>query len=253
MEATRGKICGRRAAVVLAVFLCSWVAVETAAAAPFLYDPGIDMFRSRIRNLVIEIVPDGHLVIPPCGLGVGGALEKVVVQRFQPDDLYGDGLGDILTEIISMELSGGGITLRESPTQRSLGVVEEKAEGTGFPANSFFDVFVEVDVPGVGTLFNVDPLRMQSMIDRFPPVPQTDYLFNPIVDWWPVPPAPALPLPLYILDPFGGLLHVANIVQHPIHRIVPLPAAFPLGMSALGLLGGYRSWRAWIKRRRAAA
>lgn len=249
MDSTMSKVCGRRAGVVLAPFLLLFVgvAVDTAAAS---YDPSIDKLRSRIRGLEVEILATGdHLLVNhPCGLR-----GEVIVQRFNPDDSDGDGLADIQTEMLSMNMSGGGFTLRESPTQPSLGAIEELAQGTGFPANSFFDVFFEIDLPTGDTIFNIHPHRVVSVINRIPPFPHTVYEPDPDVPWWPpAPPVNPLPLPLYIDDGQGGLIHVANLIGNPIHKIVPLPAAFPLGMSALGLLGGYRSWRAWIKRRAAA-
>jgi hypothetical protein len=43
------------------------------------------------------------------------------------------------------------------------------------PADSFFDVFVEISLPGVGiternALFTQDPLRMEATINRLPPL-----------------------------------------------------------------------------------
>ncbi len=82
----------------------------------------------------------------------------------------------ILTEVAMLFLSpggGGGMpTVRAgsmAPLQGvSPGIVEEKAPGTDFPAESFFDVNVEVDIPDAGswgadmTVYNSIPLFVQN-------------------------------------------------------------------------------------------
>ena len=78
----------------------------------------------------------------------------------------------ILTEIVSMVLSGGGITLiagrsaANPELKQSLGAIVEV--GNGVWACSFFNVFFKLVTPN-GTLYNHEPLRVQSFIDRVPP------------------------------------------------------------------------------------
>lgn len=93
----------------------------------------------------------------------------------------GNGLDEVTTEIIQLDLQGasqfGTITVRESSERVSNGIFEEMANpnpGTmDFQpdgAHSFFDVFIEVDVPGFGTLHNVDPVVMYCIIFEIPPL-----------------------------------------------------------------------------------
>ncbi len=59
-----------------------------------------------------------------------------------------------------LDLPGGDVPFCVPPTP---------ADCAGAQANSFFDVFFEVNVPGVGKLHNAEALRIQSVIDRKPP------------------------------------------------------------------------------------
>ena len=85
----------------------------------------------------------------------------------------------IQTEIVEMELSGtsllGPIFVYESPTLDSTGLIEEQTNSTPgtleFPADSFFDIFFEIDLPDLGmTLHNNDPFHIECKIDEIPPV-----------------------------------------------------------------------------------
>lgn len=103
-------------------------------------------------------------------------------------DSDGDGLDQVNTELVSLDLMGSGFALRirdaaKDPFRRSTGEIEETVNnqsgrldvppflttGPG-TANSFFDVFFEIDVPSVGTLHNHDPLRIEAIISQKPPV-----------------------------------------------------------------------------------
>ena len=100
------------------------------------------------------------------------------------DDDDGDGLDEVETEIVSMELTGdsplGPIIVRQSSLQRSLGEIEEIEDKTsgildvppfgspGDTADSFFDVFFEIEVGGQ-TLFNSRPASMAAVIEHKPP------------------------------------------------------------------------------------
>jgi hypothetical protein len=83
--------------------------------------------------------------------------------------------GEIHTEIVSMELTGGGVTLRAgkdapvtNPIPDTVGSIQEQTKVWTL-ADSFFDVFFEVDVPGEGLLYNHEPVRVEAVIDRVPP------------------------------------------------------------------------------------
>ena len=95
-----------------------------------------------------------------------------------------DGTREVHTFIESLHLTGSGFEVKagnQAPLRPiSSGEVESLSGNSGdptrdFPANSFFDVFVEVDVPALGgfpniQLVNVDPLLVQSdSITSFPP------------------------------------------------------------------------------------
>jgi len=107
------------------------------------------------------------------------------------------------TEIVSMELTGGGLVLRAgkydlvinpdinqnvSPT---FGGIVEQA-GNPALADSFFDVFFEISPTPFGNLYNHDAVRVGAVIDRVPPW-NTTYLHptplclalysDPIEDW----------------------------------------------------------------------
>ncbi len=97
----------------------------------------------------------------------------------------GDGLDDVLTEITQMNLSGvcflGPISIRLNSKQVSVGYIEEIANNTAevldLPpfaatgtANSFFDIFVEVEIGGQ-VLHTKIPKRMAGTISHKPPAP----------------------------------------------------------------------------------
>jgi hypothetical protein len=79
------------------------------------------------------------------------------------------------TEILDMALTGSGITLRAgaghgagAAIQGSKGtIVEQPSDPTH--ADSFFDVFFEVALPGNTYAYNQTPLRVASVIDCVPP------------------------------------------------------------------------------------
>ena len=95
-----------------------------------------------------------------------------------------DGTREVHTFIESIHLTGSGFEVRagsQAPLRPlSAGEVESLSGNSGdptqdFPANSFFDVFVQVEVPGLGgfpkvELVNVEPLLVESeSITTFPP------------------------------------------------------------------------------------
>ena len=102
------------------------------------------------------------------------------------DDNDLDGLDEVQTEIVAMNLTGtsfGGFELRLNPMSwlQSPGEIEETINNTGgtldLPpftptgtANSFFDVFFELEFLTSGlTLLNVTPARIDTVINEKPP------------------------------------------------------------------------------------
>lgn len=128
--------------------------------------PGCDSFSSGAR-VVVRINATGELST----VNLNGP--TLIRRNNKPIDKDQDGLDEINTEVVFMELAGGGITVRESPTRASIGVIEEQANASpgvlNFPATSYFDVFFEVDLAGGVTLHNETPFRIQCKITEIPP------------------------------------------------------------------------------------
>lgn len=103
-----------------------------------------------------------------------------LIMRGDPQ-LGGDGRYFVETEIVSMELTGassiGTIIVRQSPRNRSLGEVRQQQVGVDFPADSFFDVFVEIELVDLGmTAENAfDPLRLGATLSALPPAEGDEY------------------------------------------------------------------------------
>jgi hypothetical protein len=149
----------------------------------------VDHFEAT-QALIGLRMPDGSLVNK-----VLSGPATVEVDLTSLADSPANGLEEVATELVSMELSGGGVILRAG---RALGLlpsrgqIEEKvnvqsgrldlpgpdspfctppvpADCAGTQANSFFDVYFEIEVSGVGKLHNEKSLRLEAMIDQKPP------------------------------------------------------------------------------------
>ncbi|MFQ5592451.1 MAG: hypothetical protein ACE5HE_14935 [Phycisphaerae bacterium] len=88
------------------------------------------------------------------------------------------GTDTIQTEITAMNLAGGGFTLlagngQGTLTQPSNGTIVEQADDNT-KGDSSFDVFFEATVPGIGTVWNHDPLVVTAVITCVPP--QAEYI-----------------------------------------------------------------------------
>lgn len=87
-----------------------------------------------------------------------------------------DGHRDVIdTEIVMMNLTGGGVTLRAGagqsvgdPIRRSLGAIAEDVNDPSL-AHSFFDVFFEVDLGNNQFAYNRLPLRVEADLTCLPP------------------------------------------------------------------------------------
>ncbi|MHC4586454.1 MAG: DUF7901 domain-containing protein, partial [Planctomycetota bacterium] len=98
-----------------------------------------------------------------------------------------DGQDEVSTEIVSMELKGsspslGEVVLRVNPNVPSLGQITEQVNNTpgvlDLPpfssgvADSFFDVFFEIELPDTGQTFTTrEPKRLMGVITRKPAAP----------------------------------------------------------------------------------
>ncbi len=105
-----------------------------------------------------QVLVEGHLIVTT----VGGD------DATDPD---GDGRAQFETEILSMDLSGnsdllgGVVVIREDPQRLSVGrIAQQSAEQRDiFPADSFFDIFVEVSTPG-GDATSDQPVRLVGIL-----------------------------------------------------------------------------------------
>jgi hypothetical protein len=98
---------------------------------------------------------------------------------FHPAGFELGGVEEVHTEMACLNMTGGGWAVRagrKAPIRpRSLGEVESRAgDNLGFPADSFFNLFLEVQAPagppfGGRVLFNRVPILVQERIGAFPP------------------------------------------------------------------------------------
>jgi len=147
----------------------------TIASIPeaLCYPPaGSDTMPSTTATIEVEITGMFNETITAKG--------PTTVSRSNPYD-PGNGRIKIDTEIISMNLVGtshniGPITIIESPSKKSTGAIQQKTAGIDFPADSFFDVFIEIHttLPSpLKILHNDDPKRMNATIYQIPPYGST--------------------------------------------------------------------------------
>ncbi len=149
-------------------------AVTIAPPSPTLEYPGagLDTFDSG-----------GHVTVEIIGFGAHNVTLNGPSTIDRADPCLGcgtDGRDTISTEIIEMSLTGnsalGPLTLRESPTLHSPGQVIQQMPDFDYPAESFFDVFFEIDT-AMGTLHNTQPARVQAVINEIPPY-NSQYRFH---------------------------------------------------------------------------
>jgi hypothetical protein len=138
--------------------------------SPVMFDNATLIGRSSIHQ-------DGDAA-DLAGVPVGSAKTIISDASFSlvPPGFAGPpGIAEVHTEIRSLNMTSGGAAVRagiNAPGRPiSPGEIEANAGVTGlFPAESFFNVFVEVDLPVLGTLYNSDPLMVEnSGITCFPP------------------------------------------------------------------------------------
>jgi hypothetical protein len=144
--------------------------------------------------------------------------------------LRGDPGGDpctIVTELVALDLHGthptfGQVHLRLNPTVSSVGSIESLGQGCTFPADSFFDVFVEVEVELLPfRLINLQPVRVTNDDLKVIPPFFDDYLH------------PLASIPLVNADDPGAV--VATIDGGSTHRVEQNPtfSVAPSGPSQL--------------------
>lgn len=156
--------------------------------SPFLYDPNTKIGRSDVHT-------DGDAT-DSGGTPVGAAGTMIADSDFSlvPSGDFNEGPAgtrEVHTEVRELNMTPIGLThpncpgipgsvaVRagvDAPAQPfSPGEVESLNTGTDFPAESFFNVFAEVDMPAFagfpgGTLYNADPLLViNNNLNAFPP------------------------------------------------------------------------------------
>lgn len=171
--------------------------------------PGCDSFDSGAQ-VNIEIKGGSRFTVTLNG-------PTLVARHSSPADTDSDGLDQVETEIVAMELTGDSvlapITVVQSVTRPSEGQFEEVEDGgpqprvgsqalgvMDFPAVSTFGIFVEVQAGGM-SLHNKIPIPMQCIINEIPPIL---CLYQP--------PLPG-PIPLYQADDtlWGYIIHSLHI------------------------------------------
>lgn len=119
-------------------------------------------------KLVLEIFD----LMPPESLHLYGPCD------IEYSDTYTapDGHRMIDTEIVELNLVGTNIRVRKNPGLPSPGSTRSITPGIDFPAESFFDVYYEVELPGLlpgDTLINYEPVHLTALINQFPPYHET--------------------------------------------------------------------------------
>jgi hypothetical protein len=142
-------------------------------------DPFMDGFAMDANGLPAGIDFDPATVGAPAGPPIQAMNVSDADLTAKPAGFEGPpGTREVHTEILALNLQafgGGGFAVRvgraHAPNQpRSLGEVESRNEGNDFPAESYFEVFAEIDLPGGITVFNQDPFVVTNPdLDRFPP------------------------------------------------------------------------------------
>jgi len=214
------------------------VALDTAADGNLDGDPDVNLVLSGPTSIARAAAA------PPTALclGLGPAPSP-------PHDT------EIQTEIVSMALTSGGLTLTAGQglgsgpalppggLAASVGAIcEQPAQPAR--ADSFFDVFFEIGLGDGSFLYNQVPLRVETVIAEIPP----DATYIHVI---------TAPIPLYPTpDPQPGQQAVAQLVtaRHVTRVLVPLiPTLGRWGLGALVvLLLAAGAWLLFRRGRRAA-
>jgi len=197
-------------------YLAAVGAVALLMPAEAAYQPaGMDEFDSSAR-VTIDLRASGG---PELSVTADG---RTRIERGDPQDDPGDGRAVIDTEIVSMALRSvtplGEIEIRENPARPSAGIIKQQEPGTDYPADSFFDVFVEVHTP-LGVFHNKTAIRLNSVIDALPPF-QAEYI----------------PKETFVgVDLFNASGQKAGVIKHAAHFVGQKPSfsVAPAGSSGL--------------------
>ncbi len=194
---------------------------------------------------------------PTFDLGPGGGLGAPIPNPVPPGGPY-----EIEIELVSMELHSMmdvqfpqnptpvPVAIRESPSRPSLGRISnlQNIGGGMVQLDSFFDIFVEVDLPGM-TLHNEQPMHAGMSFQPSPPpgnpmvggpLPDIDILWAPTWIWNVFPPGTAPPWVSSDFHPWDWPVEIHG------HVTVPEPSTLGLlfvSMVMTGLAGTRRRSR----------
>jgi len=176
---------------------------------PLLFPPAGEDVLGPTSGLIELQDPGGGIATLPILSDV--LPNTMIIRRGDPVD--GTNNRIVETEIVAMQLSGdAGTSIRLSDMHPSTGqIVGSPDPGTDFPAESFFDVFVEIDIPAMSAmgLSHVEPIRLESLgIDQIPPLGAT---FETPDEW------PGVEL----LNSFGE--RTGYLIRRVVHILPPPP------------------------------
>ncbi|MEA5532431.1 PEP-CTERM sorting domain-containing protein [Crocosphaera sp. XPORK-15E] len=153
-----------------------------------LYDPVTFTFTSPLLSDPNTVIGRSDPHIDGDAIDTGGAIVGIAGRiisdsdfSIMPPEFDVPGAREVHTNVESLLLTNGaGFNVRvgnKAPDQPiSPGEVVSNSGNSGdsnldFPATSFFNVFAEVDIPGLGTVFNPNPLflRGDDNLTTFPP------------------------------------------------------------------------------------
>jgi hypothetical protein len=138
-------------------------------------DPGVCDCYPPAGDDIMQSTLLHDIDIPGIGLCRANLSGPVTVHRSDPFVDPATGLCCINTEITALRLEGsdpvcGRICITLNPCKRSVGQICEEVSGTCFPANSWFNVYMKVELKDLGfCLYACEPAMMHCMIDRLPP------------------------------------------------------------------------------------
>jgi hypothetical protein len=129
--------------------------------------------------------------------------------------------GTIPTEMVSLELSGNGFTVRAGDGEGNLeddgplyspGEITEQASNP-ILADSFFDVYFEIETPDGSKLYNQEPCHMESVIDRVPPLKNAIDKNESAENMYACDELLLYPHPNAIIDPVACLIHPKHFLS----------------------------------------
>jgi len=156
----------------------------------------VDVFPDTVAKVTVKTPTGQSFIVELTGPTTVHVFFEGATEGEAGDD-DGDGLDEVSTEIVAMDLIGisnmGQVKVRLNPDIRSTGEIEEITNNTpgvlDLPpftnvgtANSFFDVYFELEVGGV-VLRTTEPKRMETVIRHKPPK-EGDTYENP--EWIPL-------------------------------------------------------------------